>query len=211
MSPASTSAMAPIIKECGNGQGWVECRRTSRTRSPASSSVSRATASSIGSPGSTNPASAECMPRGQVGWRPSTHASPRTGTMITTGSKRGKCSASQAAHSRFHPASTMCVAAPQLAQNLCRACHSKMLLAVPRIGRSSRGRMAPNERSSSKRPMLSSGPGSAMSMAKCAAPPASRPRNRSVASAGAMPARPCAPSHPSATFPPSSTTNGRCL
>ena len=56
------------------------------------------------------------MPLGQIDWRPSRQRSPKVGSMITTGSVRGKCSVLQASHTRFQPASTARVGWPQLEQ-----------------------------------------------------------------------------------------------
>ncbi len=52
---------------------------------------------------------------GKRGERPSTQRSPAIGSMITTGSVRGKCSALQTGQSRRQPACVGSVAAPQLA------------------------------------------------------------------------------------------------
>ena len=123
--------IAPIINCDGNGQGCIECSRTSRTTKPDSSSVSRATASSTVSPGSTKPASAEYIPFGNMRWRARRHFSPKVGSMIATGSTRGKCSALHAGQTRFQPASATSVRAPQLAQKPCRACHSNRDFAQP--------------------------------------------------------------------------------
>ncbi len=48
--------------------------------------------------------------------RPSTQRSPATGSMMTTGSVRGKCCPRQAGQSRRQPPSTTLVAAPQFEQ-----------------------------------------------------------------------------------------------
>ena len=53
---------------------------------------------------------------GQAAWRPRRHRSPFTGSMITTGSVRGKCSARQAGQTRFQPPSAGCEGPPQAAQ-----------------------------------------------------------------------------------------------
>jgi hypothetical protein len=51
--------MKPTISDAGNGHGWEEMKRGGPTSTPLSSAISRATASSSVSPGSTKPASAE--------------------------------------------------------------------------------------------------------------------------------------------------------
>ena len=71
---------------------------------PASSSVSRRTASSIASPGSTKPARHDHMLAAKRPERPSRQRSPSIASMMTTGSVRGKCSTLQAGQSRFQPA-----------------------------------------------------------------------------------------------------------
>ena len=78
--------------------------------------VVRLAAASIVSPGSTNPASAEYMPFGNLGWRPSRQTSSSIASMMTTGSVRGKCVALQTLQSRRQPATATSVRAPQLAQ-----------------------------------------------------------------------------------------------
>ncbi len=69
--------------------------------------------------------------------RPSKQRSPRTASMMTTGSVRGKCSTLQAGQARFQPASTMSVVAPQLEQKRCRACQCSIALASASGGRCS--------------------------------------------------------------------------
>ena len=80
--------------------------------------TSRAQASSIDSPGSKKPAKAENMPLGQMAWRPKRQRSPKTGSMITTGSVRGKCSPLQEGQARFQPPSRTSLGWPQAEQNL---------------------------------------------------------------------------------------------
>ena len=71
------------------------------------------------------------------GERPSTQRSPAIGSMMTTGSVRGKCSALQAGQSRRQPACTTSVGAPQLGQKRCRACQPSTALASASGGRCS--------------------------------------------------------------------------
>ncbi len=82
----------------------------------ASSAISRAQASSMLSPGSMNPARAEKRPGGHEAWRPSRQRSPWVGSMITTGSVRGKCSWLQTVQVRFQPPSVARVGLPQTPQ-----------------------------------------------------------------------------------------------
>src|SRR5581483_8417804 len=60
------SALKPTISEAGNGQGCEPKYLMRVRRRPTSSKTSRATASSRLSPGSTKPASTECMPGAQT-------------------------------------------------------------------------------------------------------------------------------------------------
>ena len=71
---------------------------------PASSSVSRRTASSMLSPGSTKPARQDHMLAAKRSERPSRQRSPSTASMITTGSVRGKCCDLAGGQSRRQPA-----------------------------------------------------------------------------------------------------------
>lgn len=83
-------AVKPSIRLEGNGHGWLATYRTSPTVTPASSCTSRATACSMDSPGSTNPARVEKRPFGQWTCRPSSARSCSSVTsMITAGSVRG--------------------------------------------------------------------------------------------------------------------------
>ena len=66
MSSFSASAWQPIISDIGNGHGCEERYVTRPHLTPASSSVSRRTASSIASPGSTKPARHDHMRRGEA-------------------------------------------------------------------------------------------------------------------------------------------------
>ena len=59
ISVVTASAWHPIMSEDGNGHGCDEWYHTFPTAIPDSSITSRATASSIDSPWSTKPASAE--------------------------------------------------------------------------------------------------------------------------------------------------------
>ena len=65
MSSLSASAWQPIISDIGNGQGCENRYLTRPQLMPASSSVSRRTASSIASPGSTKPARHDHMVGGE--------------------------------------------------------------------------------------------------------------------------------------------------
>ena len=94
------------------------------TSMPASSRTSRRTASSIDSPWSMNPASAENIPAGQLACRPSKHRRPSLTTVITTGSVLGKCSAEHSTHLREMPPWTGALRAPQTAQWRLRECQS---------------------------------------------------------------------------------------
>ena len=149
---------------------------------PASSSVSRRTASSIDSPGSTKPARHDHMVAAKRPERPSRPRSPRTASMMATGSVRGKCSTLQAGQARFQPASTMSVLTPQLEQKRCRACQCSIALASASGGRcsaSTRPWTAIERRSMtnrSSRAFSASALAGAMPMPKRAAP-SSRPRN----------------------------------
>ncbi len=80
------------------------------------------------SPGSRKPAKAENMPCGHAAWRPSRQRSPRTASMITTGSVRGKCSTLQEGQKRFQPPSFGWLGWPQLAQWRWRRRHSNIAL-----------------------------------------------------------------------------------
>ena len=110
-------------RRSGRSSGWTD-RATAGSsgsgrgvvRSRASSCSSRAQASSMDSPGSRKPARAEYIALGQIFWRPSRHFSPLTGSMITTGSVRGKCWVLQAGQTRFQPPSVASLGWPQLAQ-----------------------------------------------------------------------------------------------
>ena len=126
------SRMMPTISEDGNGQGWQNkySADAGSALMPASSSSSRAAACSRVSPGSTNPASADQNPAGQLAWRPSKHLSSFTASIIATGSVRGKCSAPHEGQTRFHPASVTSLLPPHLAQNGWLRCHSNRLRAV---------------------------------------------------------------------------------
>ena len=86
-----------------------------RRRCPTSSATSRRTASSIDSPGSQKPARHDHMVCGKRGERPSTQRSPAIGSMMTTGSVRGKCSALQTGQSRRQPACTSSVVGAAIA------------------------------------------------------------------------------------------------
>ena len=66
---------------------------------------------------------------GKRGERPSTQRSPAIGSMITTGSVRGKCSALQTGQSRRQPPCVTIVAALQLGQKRWRACQPRIGLA----------------------------------------------------------------------------------
>src|SRR6185312_11164370 len=83
------SARKPIIKVEGNGQGCAARYLTRPTLTPASSMTSRRTHSSGVSPGSMNPARHEKREPGRRLLRPSSPYSPRTVSMIVTGSARG--------------------------------------------------------------------------------------------------------------------------
>ena len=87
----------------GTARAGSSDRRRGRPGSPTSSFTSRLTASSIVSPGSRNPASAEYMPGAKRGWRPSRQRSPSIASMITTGSTRGKISMLQVGQTRLPP------------------------------------------------------------------------------------------------------------
>src|SRR5580692_9186542 len=151
---------------------------------------SRRTASSIVSPGSMKPASAENMPGGKCRPRPTRHASPCVANMIATGSVRGKCSVLQAAQTRFQPPSARVVRAPHLGQKPCRSCQSMSAFAVPRIAMSRSPISMAAPRMSLKWPSPASGPSFAgsraaeISSAKTARSP-SRPRKMQGASGAA--------------------------
>jgi len=90
MSRLVAQAWNPSMIEAGNGQGWLPRYSTRSTTMPDSSSTSRRTAASSGSPGSTNPARVENRPGGQLAWWPSSsRSSVSTTVMITAGSVRG--------------------------------------------------------------------------------------------------------------------------
>ena len=125
-------------------------------------------------------------PCGQDAWRPSRQRSPIQGSMMVTGSTRGKCSAPQAGQMRFQPPSATSDSWPQTEQKRWRRRQSNRLLAQPAIAASSPGSSAASVRSSSKRPSRSSAPsvGSAepsSSTAKTGVAPF-RPRNASRSS-----------------------------
>ena len=102
----SASAWQPIMIDDGNGHGCEAKYLTRPQAMPTSSSTSRRTASSIDSPGSAKPARHDHMVGANRGERPSTQRSPLIGSMMTTGSVRGKCSASHDGQSRRQPACT---------------------------------------------------------------------------------------------------------
>src|SRR6516165_12690926 len=104
------------MSDDGNGQGCDAKYSTCAQVKPTSSATSRRTASSSDSPGSQKPARQDHMVGGKRGERPSTQRSPAIGSMITTGSVRGKCSALHAGQSRRQPAWETTVAALQLGQ-----------------------------------------------------------------------------------------------
>src|ERR1700761_3936689 len=87
--------------------------------------TSRRTASSVVSPGSTNPASAEYIPGAKWRWRPSKHRSPSMTSMITTGSTRGKWRAPQTSQMRCQPAVVTRLTEPQFAQKEWRRWQSR--------------------------------------------------------------------------------------
>ena len=97
----------------GKAMAGMRSTWTARQTTAASSRISRLTAASMVSPGSTKPASAEYMPFGNLGWRTSRHASPSTASIMTTGSVRGKWIALQTGQSRLQPATATSVGAPQ--------------------------------------------------------------------------------------------------
>ena len=110
------------------------------------------------SPGSRKPASADHMPLGQTFWRPIRQRSPITGSMITTGSVRGKCSALQDGQTRFHPPSAAWEGAPQTAQNRWRRRHSNTPLAVAAMAASAGARAMASARISRNSPSPAKGP-----------------------------------------------------
>ena len=97
----------------------------SSTSMPDSSKTSRVTQPSRLSPGSTNPASTECMPFGHCGWRPNRARSPSCTSTIAAGSVRGKWWVRQSGlvQSRWCPAWPLTVGCPQTPQNRWRTCH----------------------------------------------------------------------------------------
>ena len=89
-SPDSYHAPKPIISWCGNGHGWLPRYSTFPTVMPTSSRISRRTACSSVSPGSTNPARVENIPAGKFLLRASSALpSLRSSNMITAGARRG--------------------------------------------------------------------------------------------------------------------------
>ena len=129
MSKLVARAVKPSISDDGKGQGCDERYWMSVTVSPTSSNTSRATVSSRLSPGSTKPASTECMPGGKRLWRPSTIRSPPSWTsMITAGSVRGKWWVAQSGlvQSRMCPPSADAAGDPQTPQKRWRAFHQTM-------------------------------------------------------------------------------------
>ena len=147
---------------------------------PGSSRTSRRTASSSVSPGSTKPARHEKRAPGRRRLRPSRARSPRTASMITTGSVRGKCDARHSGQRRTQPADVTRVGEPHCAQKRCRACQSSSERASARIAASPAGIVGARARTSISSVSMS---GAALaplaSIAKCARP-SSRGRERSA-------------------------------
>ncbi len=113
---------------------------TRPTLIPASSKVSRRTASSNVSPGSMKPAKHENRLPARRWLRPKSPYSPRTDSMITTGSVRGKCDARHSGQRRTQPANSTRVGEPHCAQKRCRACQSISERASARIAASPPGK-----------------------------------------------------------------------
>ena len=102
-------------------------------------------------------------------------------TVITTGSVRGKCCASQAVQRRTWPPRRATVGWPQAEQKPCRRCQSRLERAWARMPVSGPGSTPPAVRQSSNRQPLrpatpSAAAQSGRATAKCATPSA-RPRN----------------------------------
>src|SRR5919112_2010108 len=77
------------MSEFGKGQGWLPKYVRFSTSIPTSSLISRPMASSMDSPGSTNPASTLYIPGGKPGERARSTSSPRLMSTITAGLRRG--------------------------------------------------------------------------------------------------------------------------
>lgn len=210
MSSFSASSIRPTIREEGNGQGWQAkySALAGSLRMPASSSSSRDAACSIVSPGSQYPARQDTNPAGHMACRPMRHLSSFTASMIATGSVRGKCSALQAGHMRFQPASEMVVPAPHFAQKPCAACHRNRLRAVDAQFASRSFMRAAAARKSTNSPMPATREASVSnsrgrSIAKMGVPRVSFPRNSRGASGETF-----STSGPIQTSPPSAPANG---
>ena len=122
--PGLARAVNPSIRLRGIGHGWLPRYWTWSTTIDVSSKTSRATACSADSPGSTNPATTDIRFGGQSALRASmSRSSGSTTSMITAGSRRGKCSVPSAGQVVSWPAGAGTVAVPHCGQWVCDWCH----------------------------------------------------------------------------------------
>ena len=112
---------------------------------------------------------------------PSSARSLRVTSMITAGSVRGKCSASQAVHRITWPALLASHGAPQTPQNRCRARQCSIPRACARIEASGLATPQPTARRSTNLPSVSGSSGTGSSAALMSMPNTARssssPRN----------------------------------